>query len=155
VTLDALENQILECGSASQQRRFGPASSGNADNEQRNGNYRMRIFNIEATDMGSDQQEIAAWVMQKTTGHGFARESQFDEFGWIEKACKALGWQSVPEHGGLIVEWAGDFMNPATGSVDTYSNWVAESADWEGDVQAQLDSLVEVVKDANGDWVEV
>lgn len=45
-------------------------------------------------------------------------------------------------------------MNPATGSVDTEENWLAEMSEWEGDQQAQLDALVEVVKDESGDWVE-
>lgn len=46
-------------------------------------------------------------------------------------------------------------MNPATGSVDTKESWLAEMPKWEGDQQAQFDSLVEVVKDDSGDWVEV
>ena len=46
-------------------------------------------------------------------------------------------------------------MNPATGSVDTKDNWLSEMASWEGDIDAQFDSLVEVAKDGSGDWVEV
>ncbi|WP_119298780.1 hypothetical protein [Vibrio cholerae] len=46
-------------------------------------------------------------------------------------------------------------MNPATGSVDTEENWLSEMPTWEGDQQAQFDSLIEVEKDADGDWVEV
>ena len=35
-------------------------------------------------------------------------------------------------------------MNPATGSVDTEENWLAEMPSWEGDQQAQLDALAEM-----------
>lgn len=44
-------------------------------------------------------------------------------------------------------------MNPATGSVETEKDWIAESKQWEGDVSAQLASLVEVVR-INDEWVE-
>ena len=45
------------------------------------------------------------------------------------------------------------YMNPFTGSVDTMENWIADSKEWEGNRQAQLDSLVEVVRDG-GEWIE-
>lgn len=48
-------------------------------------------------------------------------------------------------------------MNPATGSVDTEENWLAEMTSWDEDpeeCQRQFDTLIEVVKDKNGDWVE-
>lgn len=48
-------------------------------------------------------------------------------------------------------------MNPFTGSVDTKDNWLAEMPTWDEDpaeCQRQFDSLVEVIKDENGDWVE-
>lgn len=103
--------------------------------------------------MGTDQQDIADWVMNATRGQYFTKEHDFNEGEWITKACNALGWNSVPQSGGLTVEWDGDFMNTATGSVDSYSNWRSDSANWEGDVQAQLDSLIEVVKDTDGNWI--
>lgn len=103
--------------------------------------------------MGTDQQDIADWVMNATRGQYFTKEHDFNEGKLITKACNALGWNSVPQQGGLTVEWDGDFMNTATGSVDSYSNWRSDSATWEGDVQAQLDSLVEVVKDTDGNWI--
>jgi|TARA_Y100001951_G_C11294393_1_gene274507 hypothetical protein len=46
-------------------------------------------------------------------------------------------------------------MNPATGSVDTEENWLAEMLTWEGDQQAQFDALIEVEQTESGDWVEV
>ena len=45
-------------------------------------------------------------------------------------------------------------MNPVTGSVDTESQWLSDMTTWEGDAQEQFDSLVEVVKNTDGDWVE-
>ena len=45
-------------------------------------------------------------------------------------------------------------MNPVTGSVDTESQWLSDMTTWEGDAQDQFDSLVEVVKNTYGDWVE-
>jgi len=46
-------------------------------------------------------------------------------------------------------------MNPVTGSVDTESQWLSDMTTWEGDAQEQFDSLVEVVKNTYGDWVEI
>lgn len=46
------------------------------------------------------------------------------------------------------------FMNPFTGSVDTWDGWESESNHWEGDIEEQLESLIEVVKKGD-DWVEV
>jgi hypothetical protein len=48
-------------------------------------------------------------------------------------------------------------MNPKTGSVDTRENWLAEMPRWNVDpaeCQREFDSLIEVVQDERGDWVE-
>lgn len=50
-------------------------------------------------------------------------------------------------------------MNPKTGSVDTRENWLADMDGWEineGEptAQEQFDSLIEVVQDQSGGWVE-
>jgi len=45
-------------------------------------------------------------------------------------------------------------MNLVTGSVDTESQWLSDMTTWEGDAQEQFESLVEVVKNTDGDWVE-
>jgi len=48
-------------------------------------------------------------------------------------------------------------MNPETGSVDTEKNWRSEMPGWDEEIttqQEQYNSLVEVKKDRNGDWVE-
>jgi hypothetical protein len=53
-------------------------------------------------------------------------------------------------------------MNPMTGSVDTEENWKAEEQAWDtehGDDEDMgdfgFDTLIEVEKDADGEWVEV
>ena len=53
-------------------------------------------------------------------------------------------------------------MNVTTGSVDTAENWEADSEQdgcgrepWDFDAAVANDDLVEVVKDAAGDWVEI
>ncbi|HBR1366646.1 TPA: hypothetical protein L9L56_004470 [Klebsiella pneumoniae] len=48
-------------------------------------------------------------------------------------------------------------MNPLTGSVDTEENWLAEMPTWDEDpaeCRRQFDTLIEVVKDAEGNWIE-
>lgn len=48
-------------------------------------------------------------------------------------------------------------MNPFTGSVDTEENWLAEMPTWDEDPEEckrQFDTLVEVVKNEDGDWIE-
>lgn len=50
------------------------------------------------------------------------------------------------------------YMNLGTGSVDTMENWEADSVNFcteETNAKDQLKSLVEVVLDADGGWVEV
>ncbi len=53
-------------------------------------------------------------------------------------------------------------MNVHSGSVDTAENWEADSEQdgcgrepWDFDVAVADGGLVEVVKDADGDWVEI
>lgn len=48
-------------------------------------------------------------------------------------------------------------MDKETGAVDTKENWLAQMESWvinrEGlNQQQQLDNLIEVVKNENGDW---
>ena len=48
-------------------------------------------------------------------------------------------------------------MNTVTGSVDTLDHWAAEMFTWDDDpteCQRQFNSLVPVVQDINGDWIE-
>ncbi len=49
-------------------------------------------------------------------------------------------------------------MNPFTGSVDTEESWLSEMPTWNDDpkeCQRQFDTLIEVTKNDNGDWVKV
>jgi hypothetical protein len=50
-------------------------------------------------------------------------------------------------------------MNPATGSVDTEENWLAEMKFWEEndgiDRKTQFKSLIEVIKDKEGNWIDM
>jgi len=67
----------------------------------------MKVYRIEATDMGSDQEEIAAKVEELVQGIDFTSDDEFheQEDALITRACKELGWSSVPQQGGLAVEW--------------------------------------------------
>jgi hypothetical protein len=67
----------------------------------------MKIYNIEAVDLGNDQQEIAKWVMNHLRDTEFKNEEEFSEqeFSLIHRACESMGWHSAPQTGGLIVEW--------------------------------------------------
>lgn len=67
----------------------------------------MKIFNLEATDMGSNQNEIADKALEIIADREFASENDFYEMegSLIAQACKELGWYSVPSTGGLLVEW--------------------------------------------------
>lgn len=67
----------------------------------------MKIFNLEATDMGNNQSEIAAKVLEYVDGIDYATKDDFynQEGALITQACTELGWSSVPQSGGLEVEW--------------------------------------------------
>ena len=67
----------------------------------------MKIFNIEAANMGNNQQEIANWILEEVADVDFKTESQFldSEGDYITRACLALGWDSAPQTGGLEVNW--------------------------------------------------
>lgn len=67
----------------------------------------MKMFNLEATDMGSNQDEIADKALELITDKDFKTEDEFYdmECELIERACKELGWKSIPQTGGLIANW--------------------------------------------------
>ncbi len=75
----------------------------------------MKISSIEGVDMGPDQDEIAEMVMEYVHDVDFEREDDFNEGAMITRACVELGWASVPQVGGLLIEWvtpAGDPISP-------------------------------------------
>ena len=56
------------------------------------------------------------------------------------------------------------FMEPIHGSVQTWEEWVKESKGWDSEcdwgcdclsIEDQLSSLIEVAKNAQGEWEEV
>jgi hypothetical protein len=67
----------------------------------------MRVFSIEAIGMGNCQQEIADKVEELVDGVEFPDEQAFSsqEGELITRACNDLGWASVPQNGGLVVNW--------------------------------------------------
>lgn len=74
----------------------------------------MKIFNLEATDMGNNQYEIASKVYEYAQNIDFNTPEEFykQEGALIERACKEIGWSSCPQTGGLVVNWdspTGDF----------------------------------------------
>ena len=66
----------------------------------------MKIQHIEAVNMGNYQEEIAQEVLRLIQGMEFQSLEDFYEIeGKLNtKACKKLGWHSVPQNGGLIAE---------------------------------------------------
>ena len=71
---------------------------------------KMKIRNIEAYNMGPDQTELAHWIDNHVAEIDFTTTDDFHrcEFDYITLACKELGWHSVPQNGGLLVEWIGE-----------------------------------------------
>ena len=67
----------------------------------------MKIEYIEATDMGSNQQDIADQVFDTLNGRDFSSKAEFEEIEGqlVTQACQRLGWATVPQTGGLIVSW--------------------------------------------------
>ncbi len=63
-------------------------------------------FNIEASDMGDDQQEIAKWVENhifKNATVDTIQEMLDNADDYISLACKSMGWVGIPSTGGLEV----------------------------------------------------
>jgi hypothetical protein len=46
------------------------------------------------------------------------------------------------------------WAHPQTGEVQTKADWVDDSLDWDGDIEAQLNTLIAVTMDEQGEWVE-
>ena len=67
----------------------------------------MKIRNTETIGMGLGRQKLAKWVENHIGNTEFINQEEFDkqEGALIHLACKELGWYSVPQNGGLVVEW--------------------------------------------------
>jgi hypothetical protein len=63
----------------------------------------MKIFNIATTNI-CDGQELADWIYNKLKDQDL-NPDDVNEGALITEACKALNWSSVPQVGGLEIEW--------------------------------------------------
>ncbi len=63
----------------------------------------MKIFNIATTNI-KDGQELADWIYNKLKDQDL-NPDDVNEGALITEACKALNWSSVPQVGGLEIEW--------------------------------------------------
>ena len=63
----------------------------------------MKIFNITTTNI-NDGQELAGWIYNKLKDQDL-NPDDINEGALITEACKALNWSSVPQVGGLEIEW--------------------------------------------------
>jgi len=64
-----------------------------------------KIGHLEPNDMGEDQEELAAYVMEQVKDMSFDEKDDFNEGAFIQTACKELGWATVPQTGGFEVSW--------------------------------------------------
>ena len=62
-----------------------------------------KIFNITSTNI-NDGQEIADWIYNKLKDQDI-NPAELNEGALITEACKALNWSSVPQVGGIEIEW--------------------------------------------------
>ena len=63
----------------------------------------MKIFNITTTNI-NDGQELADWIYNKLKDQDL-NPDDINEGALITEACKALNWSSVPQVGGIEIEW--------------------------------------------------
>jgi hypothetical protein len=64
----------------------------------------MKIYNIETTNINNGQ-ELADYIYRFVKDTDYESESDFPESEWLKQACIALGWDSIPQSGGLVIEW--------------------------------------------------
>lgn len=64
---------------------------------------KMKIFNIATTNI-NDGQELADWIYNKLKDQDL-NPDDVNDGALITEACKALNWSSVPQVGGLEIEW--------------------------------------------------
>ena len=63
----------------------------------------MKINKISSTNI-NDGQELADWIYGKLQVEDI-NPDEINEGALITEACKALNWRSVPQSGGIIIEW--------------------------------------------------
>ena len=64
---------------------------------------KMKIFNIATTNINNGQ-ELADWIYNKLKDQDL-NPDDINEGALITEACIALNWSSVPQVGGLEIEW--------------------------------------------------
>lgn len=74
----------------------------------------MKIFSLEAVNMGNNQNEIVTKVEGYVKDVDFKSPEEFydQEGSLIKKACEEMAWTSCPQTGGFVVHWdspTGDF----------------------------------------------
>lgn len=67
-----------------------------------------KIFNITAININNGQ-EIADWIYKKLHDQDI-NPDDLNTGELITEACKALGWASVPQVGGIEIEWDSALM---------------------------------------------
>lgn len=67
----------------------------------------MKILSLEAVDMGVNQDEIAEKCEDYIWQTDFKTADEFYAISdnLVVRACKELGWHSVPQNGGLEANW--------------------------------------------------
>jgi len=63
----------------------------------------MKIFDIKTTNINNGQ-ELADWIYNKLKDQDVTPDN-VNEGALVTEACKALNWVSVPQVGGLEIEW--------------------------------------------------
>ena len=120
-----------------------------------------KIGHLEPNDMGEDQEELAAYVMEQVEGMSFDGKDDFNEGAFIHQACKELGWATVPQTGGFDIQWEFSIqIDGASTTVDEAEllaiaeehkvpSWLIENFDdplsvvftyvWQGELEGEYD----------------
>lgn len=64
----------------------------------------MKVFNVTSQNINNGQ-ELADWIYNKIKAIDYKSQEDLNEGELITEACQSLGWQSVPQTGGIIIEW--------------------------------------------------
>lgn len=147
------------------------------DNKYGLGAWQME-FDVEVTNQEKETRQFTVVFQPEERNNGMknysgydvttAPECDVDESGELEQFCDYddaviaalhdIAQEKAKQELERLMSETTFLMNPATGSVDTKENWLAEMQEWEIEngqtPQEQFDSLVEVVRDGSGDWVE-
>ncbi|MBO7638126.1 MAG: hypothetical protein J6S91_04030 [Treponema sp.] len=124
-------------------------------------------WNEETGNWEADAETIAWWQnvekyniewAELLSCSGISR-GEFDEWiehkgYWISQDLDLAEKEKVEYLKEMMAEMDKHYMNIATGNVDTYDGWWYENENGEKVNAVDLGEVVEVVKNADGDWVE-